>query len=548
MTFAAFAGESDFDDSANAVITGCDMDGNKVGTPAPESFVRLLNLAPATIGCDSCVRTRYHQNKEVPERIDNSEVVYYAGHGSYNYFRGARYEKVCLEKVHLGDHRLRFLFMDSCNVLAHGPVDEDMGSQPWCKPENPEDEKQNVFLRWLGKWQPPFGPDLELVCAGSTRLREAPNELLRNIFNERLSMAEAFLMSHATADQIPLCLGRRKAFPKSIRDVVAKDAAEPPEIEDENRFEAIFARQITEDTSDVPRSWGDCSAPLPELPIFLVRSYRVPWSFVPEGGGWRRFSGELGVIRMHRRSGAVRLDLELEDSGWKQAGEGFWRELLEDQVDDWWLHQLLFQRKLPVVSNGSVLMAQMRSGERLREVSLEAVWPEEDYGRTGGWNHEPRVTYLLLRKHIELRNPFGRLIAEVPVLGDGGEDWVRVVGDGGQISVRLIRRRLIGAIASLAIPSEEAVALAREQHGLPDNKLLGCRRGYLEAPAHCRQTQLSLYYELAFERPAGMQPVVHRVRAHRRGVDVFTCDEFPSSEEIEKWDLPFQSRYSLVHQ
>jgi hypothetical protein len=133
------------------------------------------------------------------------------------------------------------------------------------------------------------------------------------------------------------------------------------------------------------------------------------------------------------------------------------------------------------------------------------------------------------------------------VFGDGGEEWFREVTSDSQVSMALLRRRLVGSLPSPIIDRDEAVRLARSHHGVgPGQRLLGCRLGYLEAPAHCEQSLLSLYYELAFEQSSGMKPVVHRIRAHLLGVDRFVCDDFPSTMEVREWEIPHQSRHSVV--
>lgn len=87
--------------------------------------------------------------------------------------------------------------------MAHGPKIGTDYAAPQCF--NAAGVDADVFQRWT----PAFGPHLRMVCGGSTFLGYvAVGEIWNYLLEAQISVADAFVLGSAQADQVPVCLAR----------------------------------------------------------------------------------------------------------------------------------------------------------------------------------------------------------------------------------------------------------------------------------------------------------------------------------------------------
>lgn len=127
-------------------------------TPAKRSYV------------DELLRGRDHH---APFGVETASLVFHVGHGGFSDWDTHPTRTVSLDEVQFGDLRLRYLWLLSCRVMAHGRSPYDA---PHEFASTASAVEQNVFERW-GRRYPhqtatttPLAPKLRMACGGSTRL------------------------------------------------------------------------------------------------------------------------------------------------------------------------------------------------------------------------------------------------------------------------------------------------------------------------------------------------------------------------------------------
>lgn len=119
---------------------------------------------------------------------------------------------VQLRDVRAGDGPLRYLWLQSCDVMAHGPPDPDHPgdhrtphkSDPTAAADSVQE--RNAFARW----KPSIADGLRMACSGASELgyKPAPEELWEAFLVRELSVADAFLLTLARDDDVPACLAQ----------------------------------------------------------------------------------------------------------------------------------------------------------------------------------------------------------------------------------------------------------------------------------------------------------------------------------------------------
>jgi hypothetical protein len=150
------------------------------------------------------------QDNDKQKGLEASTLAFYAGHGHDidGWFVPnpliSNDEPVLLDSVRVGDLDLRYFWLYSCQVLAHGPKSVGNGinySAPQCFRPGDAD----VFERWTGS----FACGMRLVCGGSTNLGHAGvDEIWRYLLESETSVADAWILGLANPKEVPVCLAR----------------------------------------------------------------------------------------------------------------------------------------------------------------------------------------------------------------------------------------------------------------------------------------------------------------------------------------------------
>ncbi|HVR08171.1 MAG TPA: DUF6345 domain-containing protein, partial [Thermoanaerobaculia bacterium] len=177
-------------------------------------------------------------DQDTTNGLEGYEIVFYAGHGDPQGFN-APYKRsfIRLNQFSLGDGKVRYLFMVSCNVLAHGPPVTPDFTRPDLfdartfdskkADDDPSHSVANVFYRW-GRYYgdstikiSPLNKRLRLACGGSSAVGNSvayATTLLWNYFlNSNFGPADSFLAAlyNRALSEIPLCISRGDSFQDS---------------------------------------------------------------------------------------------------------------------------------------------------------------------------------------------------------------------------------------------------------------------------------------------------------------------------------------------
>ncbi len=138
--------------------------------------------------------------------IEVPTLAFYMGHGSPGHFStpDERNPEVLfdveLPTVRVGDGALRYFWLHSCNVLAHGGNSSGDFAEPYL---SPKERDENAFDRWQGS----VAKGLRMVCAGSTRLGYAhAEEIWDYLLARETTVADAFILGLGHEQQVPACL------------------------------------------------------------------------------------------------------------------------------------------------------------------------------------------------------------------------------------------------------------------------------------------------------------------------------------------------------
>ena len=145
--------------------------------------------------------------------LESSTLAFYVGHGDPLHWSVPREPllSVPLSKVRGGDGLLRYFWLHSCNVMAHGPKD---AQGDYSQPYNWSAGNLDVFER--SRWTRVFRPGLRMVCGGSTQIGfDEVGEIWENLLGKQKSVSDAFVLGVAHLKQVPVCLARGDESPAS---------------------------------------------------------------------------------------------------------------------------------------------------------------------------------------------------------------------------------------------------------------------------------------------------------------------------------------------
>jgi hypothetical protein len=157
------------------------------------------------------------QDEDHDYGLESSTLAFFSGHGDK--IKGwwvpdpPREERVPLNLVRAGDGSLRYFWLYSCGVLAHGPKavkNAPNYSAPQCF--RPGVGHADVFDRW----SPAIGPGMRMVCGGSTSLGQTGvGEIWNYLLEAEASVADAWILGLNDPEEISVCLARGGKDPAS---------------------------------------------------------------------------------------------------------------------------------------------------------------------------------------------------------------------------------------------------------------------------------------------------------------------------------------------
>ena len=152
--------------------------------------------------------------------IESSTLTFYAGEGATDHWSVSDpfpLDTVPISYAHVGDGDLRYFWLYSCHVMAHGPLLGGDYSAPQCFKEGTDkkggaDKDADAFQSWAHS----LGPNIRMVCGGSTFFSYTHVEEIWNyLLEDQTSVTDAFVLGLAHNGQVPLCLMRGGPDPAS---------------------------------------------------------------------------------------------------------------------------------------------------------------------------------------------------------------------------------------------------------------------------------------------------------------------------------------------
>jgi hypothetical protein len=265
-TVAAVQGTRTDLNTASSFLTGCriscqdpanlaDCDCFSAILHVPESWL-TVHLHQSEIVTDY---TRFYLDRTVmvdsqghrgldrssPNGLEGEQLLFYVGEGVIDKISAinSKNKSVDLSSISLGDGRVRYLWMVSCNVFAHGPqTSTGPGQVDFASPEqfltSPAGvPRENVFYRWAHDYdgiRRPLNRRLRLACGGSSKLNGGlyPTHLLWHYFSHLgLGPADSFLLGLYKPEsfEIPLCISQGGSRPGTSGLYDARLETEPLE-------------------------------------------------------------------------------------------------------------------------------------------------------------------------------------------------------------------------------------------------------------------------------------------------------------------------------
>lgn len=144
--------------------------------------------------------------------IESSTLAFFAGDGNdiYGWYvpNPQEVDWVPIKAVRVGDKDLRYLWLYSCRVLAHGPKGGS-GRPNYSTPQSYQSSlgqnQADVFISWT----PAFGPNMRMVCGGSTNLgHRGVEDIWSYLLATGTSVPDAWILGLANPKEVPACLAR----------------------------------------------------------------------------------------------------------------------------------------------------------------------------------------------------------------------------------------------------------------------------------------------------------------------------------------------------
>lgn len=453
--------------------------------------------------------------------LERPALAFYAGHGKPESFSTPDLDEneVFVDGVRAGDLDLRYFWLHSCNVLAHGAeqANRDYG-RPDLAALASGASSQNVFDRWRSA----VGSGLRLVCGGSTNIGYVhAGEVWDYLLTRGTTVADAWVLGLQQPEQVPVCLAAGGPAPADspLGDRTLLTEARPPE--DTTRAETALplhlqlpvACEVRLDGDQIKAICGGPSAPPPaatpqalvgRLPLLVPRLCPPPpnWSvgpplpdgFVelssPAGRSWKYHPGSAALILRKRNDFYEPLACGAQHT-WSVDLEGLLRGVgvEPDQL--------------------GIRTAQLPTALEMRtETSAD-----------GG------VTRSCTTRSLFLTFPVDKEIdaTAYPVFGPTQLIEIQEQTSGTAVASlsALCRRDYKPTVMVDLITPADAILTVRRNFGgglvpaaiYPDAKVIW-RLGYEQAPERCAQAFLRPTYELRFQpTQAGWPTVVSRVDA-----------------------------------
>jgi hypothetical protein len=153
--------------------------------------------------------------------LERADIVFFAGHGSPSEFAVVSKFDVNVNQMSLGDQRTKYVFLVSCNVLAHGskvPAENNDFTRPWLFSAGSSSE--NVFqnLATIKNSRSPVSFGLRLFCGGSSDIGGGDFPIADFLLFHKalgLPIADSFLLGlNRSKFEVPLCMTRGPAKPE----------------------------------------------------------------------------------------------------------------------------------------------------------------------------------------------------------------------------------------------------------------------------------------------------------------------------------------------
>jgi hypothetical protein len=484
--------------------------------------------------------------------LESSTLAFYAGHGHEQDGQIDGWDVpdpdwVPLRLVHIGDDNLRYFWLYSCRVMAHGPlmaISKDYSAPQCFKPGRRDGD---VFTRWVDS----LGPFMRMVCGGSTRLGSTTaGEIWNFLLEDQTSVADAWVLALKDTRQIPACLARGGPDPGS--SALADRTLVPDGVPQEGCLH--FQYPVTCSVGSFGSTWQvKCGGP-DSCDVSKQAPGHEPETATEPS---RRAVSDLPVVTSQPRPSAdfedrsdTRLPLGFvplpKHAHWKFQPKSGAEVLVKASPDRYSLLQSCdqettwsFKPEELIERTGVDLGSHMSAPEvtaldqSSAELSVTALEMrvESRLDRTSCGRCASRSLFLLLRSKIHAGN------ATYPVFGPPALfEFQRINGVPALIAVSTPRRDL--KVERMTVPVKAAGVVIAEAHRelqlkISEYPIANARAtlGYEAAPLRCLQESLRPTYEVRFFPSEAAQHdrptvIVRRdARLHRDAAD-WKCDSW----------------------
>lgn len=503
------------------------------GSPLPKSWVRGIPIEDyhephRPLYIDR--RFTGGDDSRRPYGLEASTLAFYAGHGDTDYWfvPDSTPNRVPLSKVRVGDGALRYFWLYSCHVMAHGPRLDGDYPAPQC------------FIPGMGhadlfenkRWGNALTSNSRMACGGSTFLGYTNVEEIWNyLLEEQTSVADAFILGLAHSKQVPVCLAR--GGPDQASSALADRTLYPEKVDHEGWLHLQYpincnvsntpnstmlrvrCNQLT-----VPTTVGEpivCGAsaepllPKPDepspvpLPKVKTRSLPAP--------GPTTVSLALGFVRM---AGHDAWKYQPDSGGFVFVKS---REVPDrynpldscNQETEWTVHPTELLAK-------PGLDSQVLPSDPFTNFSFTAYEMRVESRRDGAGQGKCAVRSLFLLRHSSIDFGTAKAPKRYPIFGPPAVFELQRQGNGDPVLASFSSpRRKLEVVAGETLDARsplktvpfaikeayEELQLKAEEYPIENARAI---LGYEEAPLRCRQQYLRPTYEIRFFPTAAARP------------------------------------------
>jgi hypothetical protein len=453
-----------------------------------------------------------------PYGLDSPSMVFLATHGAPTGWGvpGGGFVSLKKKQVRVGDENLRYLWMCSCHVLAHGrPVAADGGD--YTAPATftggkDRREHRNAYARWKAA----LGPDLRLVCGGSGEVcanrQQSTDQIWDRYGNHDWQIADSFIDGLLAARSgVALCMTRGGAQPVDTPlydQTFTRDANRSAALADADAYLHLLYPAPFPARSAVPPA----PQPPPRRQVYPMFVYDNDFGLTscPEEAPERvdentckSREGDPGPRAVvDRRSGATYL--QGAAIGYPMAlpseiptADPDYREAQAEVTARGWLE--------PVGAAPADARHATPAGARL---IIESARFDSD-GKNA--QRSQKAFLVRFRRVILVEVPGG--IDHVPTLGPGGEVSLLVNNAGTMVRGSRVERAIAGSGVDVkmkpVLDPEAALTKLLTRAGVAEELEYYHRTpvetiwGYREEAGNCRQKVLRIVYQFSFEPQMG---------------------------------------------